>query len=167
MRMTEDEYSNLIRNRKVSTPTPIYREKPKTEKAVLPTEHQEQCEVIRFRDDNIETYPSLKWLHAIPNGQAKTPFQRMKFKREGLTSGVSDLCLPEPRGSFGGLYLELKRRKGGKVSDEQKEFIEFVKNGNYFVRVAEGSDEAIKFLKQYLALPKQVKKAIELADQLF
>ncbi len=165
MRLTEQEYQKLIGFRSKSAT--ITAPAAKSKKEAIPTEHQEQCEVIRFRDKSLDQFPSLKWLHAIPNGQAKTPGQRMKFKREGLTSGVSDLCLPEPRGNFSGLYIELKRRKGGRVSDEQKEFIEFVKGGNYFVRVAEGADEAIGFLKLYLSLPKRTKAAIELADNLF
>jgi hypothetical protein len=128
--------------------------KPPKVAAKLPTEHAEQCEVIRWRDDHVHEHPCLAWLTACPNGQAKfSKYLQGFYKDEGLTSGVADLSLPEPRGKFHGLFIEMKRVKGGKVSDNQQAFIDFVRSRGYSVHVAAGAAEAIAVLENYLALP--------------
>jgi hypothetical protein len=119
---------------------------------LIPTEHVEQCAVISWARKNAYRYPCLNWLYANVNGQNKTIKERAYFKAEGLTSGVADLFLPDPRGSFCGLYIEMKRRKGGKISPEQEEFIEWAKSRGYAARIAFGADQGIEFLQEYLRL---------------
>lgn len=168
---TEEDLQNLLKKSPglagKSSSVPKAKKSAKVEE-FIPKEHYEQCLVISWARLNEAEFPALKWLYAVPNGQAKfSPALQAYYKAEGLKSGVSDLCLPHARGSFHGFYLELKRVKGGKVSDNQKAFIDFVKAENYFVEVANGHEEGIKFLKHYLALPKRIEQAIELAEQLF
>lgn len=77
-------------------------------------------------------YPELEWLHAIPNGGSRGSNQRdamrvgAKMKAEGVKKGVSDICLPVKRGPWSGLYIEMKKRGSGKVSEEQSAFGAFV-----------------------------------------
>lgn len=129
----------------------------------LPLEHGEQVALIDWANANLRQYPELRWLFAIPNG-GKLPFhrnrkgqvtsrQRIKLVREGLRAGVADLMLPVPRGEFHGLFLELKR-KPNKVSDEQEEFLAFVKAQGYFTAVGWSFEEGRDFILQYLRMQK-------------
>jgi len=71
--------------------------------------------------------------------------------REGLRAGVADLMLPVPRGEFHGLFLELKR-KPNVVSDEQKEFLAFVKAQDYCAVVGWSFEEGRDWILHYLNL---------------
>ena len=68
-------------------------------------------------------WPELRLLHAIPNGGKRDIRTAAMLKAEGVKPGVPDICLPVPRGGKHGLYIELKRRKGGTVSKAQEAWI--------------------------------------------
>ncbi len=74
----------------------------------VPTEHQEQVCVIDWASLNKKKHPALRWLFAVPNGAHKSRAAALKFQKEGLKPGVSDLFLPEARGGYNGLF-EMKR----------------------------------------------------------
>src|SRR5690606_24999959 len=61
------------------------------------------------------------WYH-IPNGGYRNPIEAAKFKRMGVKSGVPDICIPMARKGYHGLYIELKRVSGGKLSTTQTEW---------------------------------------------
>lgn len=83
----------------------------------LLTEHQEQVAFVRwFRMQ----YPKMR-IFAIPNGGARHIVAATKLKAEGVLSGVADLYIPKLR-----LWIEMKRQKGGVLSDAQKEFRDYV-----------------------------------------
>lgn len=86
-------------------------------------EHKLQCSIIEWAEINENVYPELHWLYAIPNGSYKSERQAVEFKKEGLKSGVPDLCLPISRGGYGALYIELKSPKG-KVSPSQRKWLQ-------------------------------------------
>lgn len=104
--------------------------------------------------------PELKWLFAIPNGFYATPAQKAKMKAEGLRSGVGDICLPvggkcDAMSWYRGLFIEMKieakrRSKNGGLSDEQKEFGEFVIGQGYQFVICyswlEARDAILKYL---------------------
>ncbi|MBS3932992.1 MAG: VRR-NUC domain-containing protein [Truepera sp.] len=73
-----------------------------------------------------------------------------KLKAEGVRPGVPDLCLPVPRGPYHGLYLELKRRRGGKLSLIQQTWLDRLTAQGYRTVVAKGASEAIRELERYL-----------------
>ena len=118
------------------------------------------------RDD--EAYavaiPELKWLHHIPNGggrgdSAKSAMIRGgQLKAEGVKAGVADLFLPVRRGQWPGLYIEMKKpavkakKEGilGGVSDEQKQFGDFVMAQGYGWMVCYSWREAAQAIEQYL-----------------
>lgn len=80
--------------------------------ARLPTEHEEQVAFVReFR---------LRWpdvlIFAIPNGEKRSKAAAGRLKAEGVVAGMPDLCVPE-----WGLWVEMKRLKGGRLSPEQSQ----------------------------------------------
>lgn len=48
-----------------------------------------------------------------------------------------------------GAALELKKLKGGKVSDEQNEWLTYFENNSWVTRVAEGLSQALDFLRNW------------------
>ena len=78
----------------------------------LRSEDTEQINVIAWADWNAIMYPELRWLHHIPNGGSRNKAEAVKFKQMGVRSGVSDLCLPYPKGIYHGLYIEMKYGSG-------------------------------------------------------
>ena len=104
-----------------------------------PTEHEEQREYVRwFR----QTYPEVR-IMAIPNGGARSQATAGRLKAEGVSPGVPDLFIPA-----WGLWIEMKRAKGGKVSPEQKEWHHYLANCGYRVIVGLGQADAIKQTQQ-------------------
>jgi hypothetical protein len=115
----------------------------------MTTEHQEQaalCKYLGFR--NIRFY-------SIPNGvflkDKKSSYKIMsKLKAEGLSKGICDLCIPVPTKKYHGLYIEMKRLKGGAVSEEQKEWLDYLNSVGYKAIVCKGYNEAIEQVELYL-----------------
>lgn len=118
---------------------------------VVPTEEHEQIRLATWLDKQ-----GIKF-YAIPNGGKRNLWEAIKFKRSGVKSGVPDICLPVPSrssslGQFHGLYIELKRQSGGKISDTQKFWIDFLNRNGYLAVVACGFDEARQIIINYLNL---------------
>lgn len=105
--------------------------------------------------DGPPSVPELAWYHSIPNGGARGDTARSariqggKMKAEGVKPGVVDTFLPVRRGSWPGLYIEMKK-PGGKPSKEQIEFMEFVKAQGYGVAVCDHWRKAADVLTAYL-----------------
>ena len=99
----------------------------------LPSEHLEQVRLVAwFR----KTYPDTR-IFAIPNGGARTGSQGLKFKSEGVSPGVPDLFIPA-----WGMWIEMKRQKGGTVSPDQKDWIAYLDDCGYQCIVGKGFDDA-------------------------
>ena len=94
--------------------------------------------------------PELGLLYAIPNGGKRAIKTAIALKAQGVKSGVPDMCLPVARGGYHGLYIELKRQKGGTVSETQKSWITALTEQGYKAVVCKGADEAIGTIKEYL-----------------
>ena len=120
-------------------------------KTGMPTESQEQQTVMAWANYMSNGhYPELKWLHAIPNGEWRSIVTARRLKGEGVKQGVPDLCLPVARKGYHGLYLELKRKKGGQTSIAQREWIEHLTAEGYLAIVCKGAEEAITAITKYL-----------------
>ena len=117
---------------------------------IIPLEHEEQCALFDWAAWMEKTIPALKLLHAIPNGGKRDIRTAAMLKAEGVKPGVPDLCLPVPRGGFHGLYIELKRRKGGTVSKEQQAWIDALKEQHYWCAVCHGWECARDVILEYL-----------------
>ena len=77
-----------------------------------------------------------------------------RLRAEGLKSGVPDLCLPAARAGYHGLYIEMKRTKGGRATPEQKNGWGAGKEG-YKTALCRGAGEAIEAIENYLAQNKE------------
>jgi hypothetical protein len=92
------------------------------------------------------------WLIAIPNGGARSVITGARLKAEGVQAGVADYLIPLLRHGCAGLWLELKRRKGGRLSAEQGAFMGRMSVAGYAVAVAHGADEAILIVREYVGI---------------
>jgi hypothetical protein len=131
------------------------------------TESQEQIEVFRWAATMAQQYPALVWMHHIPNGgsrgdtAATRGIRGARLAAEGVRKGVADIFLPAPgTGGCGGLYIEMKSKekkpkteksKGG-LSDEQIKFAQFVTANGFSWHCCYGAEDAIKIIKEYLAI---------------
>lgn len=115
-----------------------------------PTEEQEQKAVFEWVELMQKQFPDLALLFHIPNGGFRSKSEAVRFKRTGVKSGVPDLFLPVPRGSYHGLWIEMKRRKGGRLSDEQKEWLEALTAQGYRAVMCQGAEAACDEIYTYL-----------------
>jgi len=119
----------------------------------LPSEGQEQATLINYTKMQYkmfpEEYPGLEMLYHIPNGGKRSASEAARFKSEGVQAGVPDLFLPVPRGKYHGLYIEMKRLQGGKVSEAQSEMHVKLRRMGYVCEVAHGWQEAWEYIKRY------------------
>lgn len=113
---------------------------------LIPTEDQEQTKFVTWM-----TKLGIRF-YAIPNGGRRTYLEAVKFKRCGVQAGVPDICIPIPKEHYHGLYIELKRKKGGRVSEQQVSWITFLKAQGYYACVAEGFEEAKAIVTEYFSL---------------
>jgi len=117
---------------------------------VISTEHQEQALFIQMVQLAAQTDHRLNLLFAIPNGGQRHILTAHKLKQEGVKAGVPDLFLPVAIAPYHGLFIEMKRCNGGKVSNNQKQWINALSEQGYKVVVANGADAAFSALMEYL-----------------
>lgn len=118
--------------------------------AYLPTEEEEQILIFEWAKIQKGAYPELRLLYHIANEGKRSVQTGSRLKAAGLSSGVPDICLPVARGGYNALYIELKRQKGGRLSENQKKWLsELNAAGNLAVR-CDGFDEAVRVILRYL-----------------
>jgi hypothetical protein len=109
-----------------------------------PTEYEEAIVLAEYL-----TLNNYKFTHLAQETYTPHWGVRMKNKRMGVKAGIPDymIILPERQGL---LFIELKREKGGKLTPDQKSWIDAL-NGipNVEAIVCYGSDSAIECLKEY------------------
>jgi hypothetical protein len=76
--------------------------------------------------------------------------QAMKMKRAGYRACTPDILIFKARGGYFGLFIEMKREKGGVVSTDQKEIIALLLSEGYSCHVCKGFDEARKVIDRYM-----------------
>ena len=107
-----------------------------------PSEDHEQMMFVQWFRRN---YPGVI-IFAIPNGGARHPAVAMKLRSTGVVKGIPDLFVPE-----WGLWIEMKRRDGGRVSPEQREVMTYLEGIGHRAIVAKGDEDARKQVQQYLS----------------
>ena len=120
-------------------------------KYALRSEDTEQIAVIQWTQYNMSRYPELKWLFHVPNGGSRNKQEAVKFKQMGVKAGVSDLCLPYPKGIYCGLFIEMKYGDG-RQQPSQKEFLKDMAEAGHFVATCYSAEEAIEVIKEYCEL---------------
>lgn len=149
MRLSEEQYQNLMRSRGTpvaeSEPSPA---KPKQSKLKRGEgEHLEQCALIEWCD--YQGYP-YNLIFAIPNGGDRNPVVAAKMKAEGVRKGVLDLLLPVARGRYHGFFIEMKYGNN-KPSDSQLEFADAMKTEGYHVGAYWGWEDAAADIVTYIS----------------
>jgi hypothetical protein len=89
-------------------------------------------------------------LFSLQNGARTNMGTAIKLKKSGGRPGVPDLLLAMPSRVFHGLFIEMKKSKGGVVSKEQKELADLLKWQGYCVEVSHGWAEAVAHIEWYL-----------------
>lgn len=120
-------------------------------KAPTPTEHSEQTALVEWwrMYARWKSLPECL-LMAIPNGGARSAVTGARLKAEGVRAGVPDLFLAVPTALFHGLWVEMKREKGGRVSGAQKAAMAALEDQGFFCVVCNGFQEARRAISDYL-----------------
>ena len=116
----------------------------------IPTEAQEQTTLFQWAAMMEGRTPELRLLYHCPNGGSRNAIEAARLKAQGVKAGIPDIFLPCARGGFHGLYIELKRQKGGRVSIAQKKAIIALRGQGYRVEVCEGWEQARDVIQEYL-----------------
>lgn len=119
-------------------------------RAITPTEADEQTALFRWAAYNRVKYPALDLLYHIPNEGKRSTITGYRLKEQGMRPGVPDICLPVPNVRYTALYIELKRRNGGKVSENQRSWIAALNRAGNRAVVCHGWDEAREEIERYL-----------------
>ena len=90
-------------------------------------------------------------LFAIPNGGKRAIQTAARLKAEGVRPGVPDMFLPMAAKGYHGLFVEMKRKDGGRLSTRQRDWLELLGANGYKAVVCHGADEAIREIEAYLA----------------
>lgn len=129
---------------KTSSNAPIKPCKPKVKKC--PSERYEQIVAVT----------KLKKLgvvvHHSPNGGRRDAREGAAFKAMGVSAGYPDLTIPYARQGYHGLYIEVKTLVGGRLSDSQIEWGEFLKKQGYAWYEAKGAVEVVQIVCDYLGI---------------
>lgn len=110
-----------------------------------PTEAQEQQTVVEWCDA-----VGVPVFH-VPNGGSRHPAEAAHLKAQGVKPGVPDLCVPVARGGYHGLFIEMKRTKGGRVTEAQDRWIRLLREQGYCAWCCHGADNAIALVEMYLS----------------
>ena len=89
-------------------------------------------------------------LFAIPNGGFREISVAVKLKAEGVRSGVPDLFLAYPHNGKSGLWIEMKKSKGGRASENQKAMMTMLIQNGYSAAICHGFLAAKKAIEEYL-----------------
>lgn len=115
-------------------------------------EHDEAVDFFRWVTENEQRYPELEMVWHNPNGGDRHKAVAAKLKAEGVRKGVPDYTVAVPRNGYHGMFLELKRVKGGVVSDDQRKMMEALTAQGFWCIVGNGAEHAIDELCKYLGI---------------
>lgn len=161
LRWTEEDLERYLCARGIEAKTPLTsacvelvdslnRALENAGKAPEPSEDEEQIALFEWAALNMGKYPALALMFHIPNGGGRSRAEAGRFKAMGVKAGVPDIFLPQPCGGFHGLFIELKRAHGGRVSREQQDWIDDLNARGYAAAVCHGWEEAAREIKEYL-----------------
>lgn len=108
----------------------------------MSTESEEQIGFVNWFEAR---FRGVRIFH-IPNGGHRAMSVARKMKAEGVRPGVPDLHVPAWR-----LWIEMKRTKGGRLSSEQKDWIEYLEGLGHTVIVGSGATDASRKVLEWLS----------------
>ena len=119
-------------------------------KDLVATEAQEQKALFEWARYNAKRYPALELMYHIPNEGKRSAWGGSSLKQQGMRPGIPDICLPVPNLHHTALYIEMKRRKGGRMSEEQKRWLFNLNKVGCMAVVAYGFEDARRIILEYL-----------------
>ena len=140
---------------KIKMRTP-YRRSPKV--APDPTNPYEDDEAFAFHDWlSINRIPHNHRPNEGGSGNAGRA-RSMKMKRQGVSAGAWDyeIFVPQVDGTYRQVEVELKRRKGGTVSEAQKAWQKIYEGAGIPCKICKGWEEAAEFVKSFMPIVKRV-----------
>lgn len=129
-----------------------YRRPRKATVNTSPLEKDDQMLLFEWLEYAACAHPELKMAYHIPNGGSRHAREAHNLRLQGVKPGVPDICLPVAKGGYNALYIELKRRKGGRVSDEQRAWIYALNQAGNRAVVCNGFEEARNEIESYINL---------------
>lgn len=114
------------------------------------TEAEEQVLLFQWASHMALKYPAINLMFHIPNGGSRNLIEAKNLKKQGVKAGVPDIFLPVARGGFHGLFIEMKRSDGGRLSDAQADYIMKLRMQGYQALVCRGFDAATSIIKAYM-----------------
>ena len=124
-------------------------EPPDPRKKPTRKELQIQAALFEWAEIASAKHPELRLMFHIPNEGKRNAVTGYRLKTAGMKAGLPDICLPVARSGRHGLFLELKA-EGGRLQDNQKEWIDELGRQGYRAAVAFGFDEARAMIEDYL-----------------
>lgn len=118
-------------------------------KSLVPREDDEQIVVVQWANMNTAKYEDVDLIYHIPNGGKRNAREAARFREMGVKVGMPDLHLPVSRGIYHSLYIEMKRRQGGRLTEAQNRRIKRLQKAGNCVCVCRGAEEAIECIKTY------------------
>lgn len=123
----------------------------KLNETIIPTEDEEALAFMEW----VHTQKDIRdFIIHIPNEGKRSYAQGKRMVQKGLTKGVADYFIAIPRLNFAGLWIELKRRKLFRISDEQKIFLDRMRSKGYVTAIACGWEEAKQLVETYIHNPE-------------
>jgi len=115
----------------------------------IQTEYQEQCDLIRWCEHMREAGHDIRFYSNNNGVRIENIVRAVMLKRSGTRPGLPDLEFIVNNFMF---KIEMKDSGGGRLSKEQKEYIELMSRctNGVPVHVCNGAAEAIKVINDYL-----------------
>ena len=126
----------------------------RTGRTIGPTEADEQKLLFEWMEYAEVMYPELELCFHVVNEGKRSYRAGFDLKKQGMKPGVPDICLPVPKGKYHALYIEMKRVKGGRVSEAQNWWIDKLNAAGNLAVVCHGFDEAKAVILGYLQSTK-------------
>jgi len=106
----------------------------------MQSETSEQTVVVR------ELKRARIWFFAVPNGARRSRSEQVTARREGIQAGVLDLILPHPCAGWPGAVVEMKVVRGGRLSADQRKWLEHYDSIGWLTIVGQGAVDALQQL---------------------
>lgn len=126
------------------------RQPVKRTKNLSPLEKDEQMLLFEWAEWAACSHPELALLYHIPNEGKRSKLAGYTLQLQGMRRGVPDICLPVARGGYHALYVEMKRLKGSKTSEDQRAWIDALNRAGNKAVICKGFDEAKAAIEEYL-----------------
>lgn len=143
MRWTEEDYTRFQERAKPTKRTDTLQSVIE-DHGFIPAESVEQRAVACYLDSL-----GVLWCH-VPNEGKRKKSTGGFLVGQGLKKGCPDVLIfdsPPASPAVRGVAIEMKRKRGGKVSPEQQEWLDRLNGLGWITFVCQGANDALKVLK--------------------